>query len=328
MAGAPALGLDPIAQESGFSGFVQPGVGYLSIKSNMVARVLSFDMSEDRIDSLNREPGSQSTPMVMLPFKLAYTFEGSRTEVFVGTEVGDLLTFDVAQQVAIKHDFGGVGVIQAGVLFTGPIVEVWKDPYVTGQDRQDTNRDSAGGQLVWDRVFGSGLELGVAMRNVSIGDEESGEFLGLSGAQQQLLDRNGIDYRAWAGYLFRSGRHLLKPEISGTYGDLDGDAMASTGGDLKLTYLYQGDPIMVILNASVGYADYDERNPVFGKTRSDNRYGLSATAYYRNPWDWRLLGSGPMRFHVSAAYLVVDSNIDFYRQEALLAMTGIALVWR
>ena len=37
-----ATALDPIPQESGFSGFIRPGVGYLNFKSNMVASFLGL----------------------------------------------------------------------------------------------------------------------------------------------------------------------------------------------------------------------------------------------------------------------------------------------
>jgi hypothetical protein len=86
LAGAnSALALDPISQQSGFSGFVQPGVGYLSIESNTVAKVLSFELSDKRIDSIDDEPDSESTAIFTVPFKLAYTFASTRTEVFAGT---------------------------------------------------------------------------------------------------------------------------------------------------------------------------------------------------------------------------------------------------
>jgi hypothetical protein len=155
--------------------------------------------------------------------------------------VGDLLSFDTAQQLGVKQEIGSLGVLQAGLLFSG-IVRVWKDPP--------------------------------------------------------------------------------------SYEDLDGEAMANTGVDVQLTYLYDGDPITLVLNGYVGQADFDKSNPVFDKTREDDRYGASATVYYKNPWGWGLLGSEPMRFFVTGAYYAVDSNIDFYNQEAILGMGGVAFRWK
>ncbi len=322
-----ALALDPIATQSGFSGFIQPGAGYLSIESNTVAKVLSFDLSDKRINDLNDEPDSESTAIFTVPFKLAYTFAGSRTEIFLGTEVGDLLAFDTAQQLGVKQGIGSLGVLQAGLLFSGN-VRVWKDPFVTGQNRDDTSRQNMGGQLVWDKIFGSNLELEYSMRKVDIGSEKSGEFLGLTDSEQDRLDRNGTIHRASAGYGFKFGKHTLTPQIAIFSEDLDGEAMANTGADVQLTYFYGGDPVSLVLNGYVGQADFDKSNPVYAKTREDDRYGASATVYYKNPWGWTLLGSEPMRFFVTGAYYGVDSNIDFYNQEAILGMGGIAFRWK
>jgi opacity protein-like surface antigen len=320
--------LDPIPKQPGFSGYVQPGLGYLSIKSNMVAKVLSFDLSDQKISNLNDEPDSQSTMLFSLPFKLAYTFQGGRTQVFLGTEVGDLLSFDTAQQLAIKQDVGSLGVMQAGLLFSGS-TRVWKDPYVTGQNRDDTDRKNMGAQFTWDKMFGSNLELEYSIRKIDIGSEKSGEFLGLSNSDQDRLDRNGVVHQVSAAYQFTfAEKHRLTPEIALSYADLDGEAMANTGVDLKLNYTYLGDPVTLVLNGSIGQADYDKSNPIYGKTRDDDRYGVSATVYYKNPWGWKLFGSEPMQFYVTGAYSLTDSNIDFYTQEALLGMGGVAFRWK
>ena len=328
VAGSPASALDPISSQSGFSGYIQPGLGYLNIKSNTVAKVLSFDLSDQKISDLNDEPDSQSTVIFTVPFKLAYTFAGTRTEVFLGTDVGDLLSFDTAQQLGVKQGVGSLGVFQAGLLFSGN-VRVWKDPYVTGQNRDDTDRRNVGGQLVWDKIFGSDLELEYSLRKVDIGSEKSGQFLGLTNSEQDRLDRNGTVHSLSAGYGIKfGGNHRLTPQITLSYADLDGEAMANTGVDLQLRYIYDGDPITLVLNGYVGQADYDKSNPVFGKTRDDDSYGVTATVYYKNPWGWALFGSEPMKFFVTGAYTAVDSNIDFYNQEAVLGMAGIAFRWK
>jgi hypothetical protein len=142
------------------------------------------------------------------------------------------------------------------------------------------------------------------------------------------LDRNGTVHRASVGYAFKFGRNSLTPQVGIFSEDLDGEAMANTGVDVQLTYLYDGDPITLVVNGSVGQADFDKSNPVFGKTRDDDRYGAAATVYYKNPWGWGLLGSEPMRFFVTGAYYAVDSNIDFYNQEAILGMGGVAFRWK
>ena len=55
-----ANALEPVPKESGFSGFVRPGAGYINYKSNMVASFTGFKLSDDKTDSLTDSPDSQS----------------------------------------------------------------------------------------------------------------------------------------------------------------------------------------------------------------------------------------------------------------------------
>ena len=71
----------------------------------MVAKVLSFDLSDKKINDLNDEPDSRDRPCSSrCPSSSPTPFAGGRTQVFLGTEVGDLLSFDTAQQLAIKQE--------------------------------------------------------------------------------------------------------------------------------------------------------------------------------------------------------------------------------
>jgi hypothetical protein len=81
LSGSPAVALDPLPKQSGFSGYIQPRAGYLSIKSNTVAKALNFDLSDQRIGDLDDEPDSESTAIFTVPYKVAYTFAGTRTEL-------------------------------------------------------------------------------------------------------------------------------------------------------------------------------------------------------------------------------------------------------
>jgi len=324
----PVMALDPVPRSSGFSGFIQPGGGYLSIKSNTVAKVLSFDLSEKRISRLDDDPDAESGLIFTLPYRLAYTFAGTRTELFLGTEPGDLLALDTAQQLGIKQEMGAFGVWQAGLLFSDR-VKVWRDPYVTGESRDETGRKEMGVQLVWDKVLGSNFELEYSLRNIDLTNEASGRSLALTAAERDRLDRNGTVHRASAGYGVKLGnRHTLTPRVVLFYEDLDGEAMANSGVDLQLAYVYERDPVTLALSAYVGEADFEKGNPIYSKTREDDRYGATATVYYTNPWGWRFLGSEAMRFFVTGAYAVVDSNIDFYDQEAVVGLVGVAFRWK
>ena len=324
-----ARALEPIPSKSGFSGFIRPGVGYASYQSNMVASFTGFDLSDQNTSSLDEGPDSQSTAIALVPFALQYTFAGTATQLFLGTELTDLIRFDLAQQIGVKQGIGKFGLIQGGFLFSAIPVQVWEDPYVApNKDRKETDRDSYGGRLVWDRIFGSGLQLRYTYRNIDIQDEKSGQFFGLRSSKRDRLDRNGDRHVGEVLYTFRfADRHLLTPAFIYTRNDLDGEAMANDAYDFQLTYGYRGDPFTLTANGFYGQAEYDKENPIYNEDQEDDRWGLQATVYYKNPWNWRLFGSNPINFYISGAYVEIDANIDFYDQQAILATGGMMFKW-
>jgi len=324
----PAQALEPIPRESGFSGFFQPGGGYYRFKSNMVARLWTFELSDDQADSLNDNPDGKSGGIYLLTYSLGYTFAGTRTQVFVGTDLTDMIRLDYGQQVGVKQEIGSLGLLQGGILFNTIATEVWEDPYVVNKNRDETDRDTMGLRLTWDRIMGSQLQLQYSYRDIDINNEKSGEFLGLSPGDRKLLERDGDRHVVEALYRFNfAQKHQLAPSLIYSNDDRDGDAMSSDTLDLQLTYAYRADPFTFIANGFIGWADYDKRNPIFDKTQEDDRYGFGTSLYYKNPWGWKLFGSFPMNFYINAVVAEVDSNIDFYEQQVFFSTAGVIFRW-
>ncbi|MEJ2519378.1 MAG: DUF2860 family protein, partial [Desulfuromonadales bacterium] len=265
--------LDPFPKEAGFSGFVQPGVGYLNIKSNLVAKAGGSDLSNSQISSLGNKADSESTAIFTLPFKLAYTFDSLRTQIFLGSQLEDLARFDLVQKLGVMHDLGGIGVVEAGVLFSTFPTEVWQDPYVVNAPRQETDRSSLGVQFTLDKAFGSNFELQYSYRDIEFDRELSGQSpsLGLSLADQKLLDRNRKAHKATVLYHYRlSEKQRLTPSFSYSVDDGEGDAISGSGYFAQLTYFYSDDPVTLILNAGFGASEADARNPIFNKTEESD----------------------------------------------------------
>ncbi len=326
-----ASALDPIPQESGFSGFVRPGVGYLKYKSNMVASIQGFDLSKEKIDSRDDSPHSKTTALVTLPFTLAYTFASTRTQLFVGTDPTDLIRFDMSQQIGVKQGIGNFGILQGGFLFSGMPAKVWEDPYREGADRDDTKRKNTGVRLTWDRIFGSGFQVQYTYRKVDIDNEKSGASVGfLTNSDRKLLERDSDRSSVDVSYRWNIAKnHTLGPAFIYTHDDRDGKAMKNDAYDFQLTYAYinRNSPFSFTGNASIGQADYDKKNPIYDKTREDDNYGIQGTLYWQNPWKWGLLGSKPMNFFIGGAYAKTDANIDFYDQEAIMGNVGVLFRW-
>ena len=321
--------LEPIPNTAGFSGFVLPGFGYLDIESNMVAKIGNFDLSKRTINSRNSSPKSESNSIINLPFRLAYTFNNLKTQVFLGSDVIDLVRLDINQQIAIKQQINGFGMLQAGLLFSSIATEVWKDPYLENKRRSKTDRDVLGIRLVWDRILGSDFELTYTYRDIDIDHDRSGQSVrGLSPGQMKLLKRDSDEHSIQLLYSFKiRPKHRVAPSFTYRYDDCDGDALKNDQYIFQLTYAYLGDPFTLTFNGEIGWADYDKRNPIYRKKQNDDIYGANLALYYKNPWGWNLAGSKPMQFYLLGAYYERDADISFYEEEVTMITAGVMLRW-
>ena len=75
----------------------------------------------------------------------------------------------------------------------------------------------------------------------------------------------------------------------------------------SLNYRYDVEKFAFVLDGYYGYADYDKSNPIYGKTREDDRYGFGLLGFYK-----RFLGVEDLHLNLTVAINRGDSNIDFY----------------
>ena len=322
---SPAYAIEPIPAESGFSGFLSVGGGYSRVKSNMIAGNTFGSVGNRTVDSLTDSPDANSSGSLQFNYDLRYTFASTRTQIFLGTALEDALRYDFATQLGVSQELPGKNLVAASFLFSSIPTEVWKDPYVLYYKRSKTDRTSNGFRLAWDRIFGSELQLQYSYRNIDIDDEYSGYFLGLNPYQRNLLDRNGDVQRAEVLYrfFFDNKKHVIIPAVTYFDYNLDGDAMSNDGFDFQLSYGYNGDVISLVLNGYIGYADYDKRNLIYGKTRDDDRYGASLTAFYHKPFGWQAPFFKKTSLYFNTGYFDADSNIDFYDTSIFSAEAGL-----
>lgn len=324
-----ALAIDPVPQESGFSGFVRAGAGMLNYKSNMVAGNSLMDVGDEITNSLFAEPDSETSGMGMFNFELAYTFASTRTQITLGSQIEDIARLNLGQQLAVKQELPDKSILSVGLLFSSIPTEVWSDPYVVGLPRLETDRDSSGIRLVYDRILGSNFEVRYSYRKIELDREDSGAFLGLSPADRNRLRREGDNHTLDLSYRFRlSDRHRLVPSLTYFMEDLDGDAMSKSGVDFQLTYFFFNDPVTLILNGVIGASENDKNNPIYGKTQEDDRYALGAQFYYKNPFGWKPFGHEDFSVFAAGSYLLNDSDIDFYDTEVSTLTAGVLFVFK
>ena len=325
---------DPISNESGFSGYISAGVSNLEFKSNMVAgNALDKEISDNFIINLHEDPSRESTVIPMIDYNFKYTFASSQTELYLGTDLEDLLTFDGTTKLGVRRNFKDLGIIGASFLFSTFPATVWKDPYNTTFPRNDTDKTSLGAAFTWEEIAGSKFDLEVRFRNYEIdgGDMSgltapyAGEFPhNLSNLQlNNQLDREGDSTMLIATYDWQINEEShLKPSLRYTDYDLDGEAMQYKRTALKLDYVKTSEKWNFIVSASVGQDDYDHINPLFANEADSTAVGATFTVGYKNPFDW----SKKLSILATVSAYDNDSDIDFY--DTSITMTNLMFLYR
>lgn len=326
----PIYAIEKIPNESGFSGYANLGGAYARVKSNMIVGIKAYEVGKKRISSLDESPDAENTGLPVTNVEFRYTFAPQRAQVFFGNSLEDLLRLDTAGQIGFRQELGDASIVAAGFVFSSMPTEVWQDPYVVNEDREETDRTSKGGRLTWDRILGSDLQLEYTYRKIDIDTERSGTFLALSPEDASLLDRNGKQHTAEILYrFFRAEKtHRYIPSFRYIRDDLDGEAMGSDTYMFQFSYGYEGKIFAVVANAMISTSDYDKRHPIYNKTREDNDWGGSIMAFYRKPFGWKVPSFlKGWSLWVNGTYYKSDANIDFYDSSAEMYAAGVLFVF-
>ena len=315
-----------VPEGTGWSGFAQLSYSYNGIENNEVAGIGIGDYKEftpETINSVFNGPNEVTEGLPGFNFQLNYTLE-SRTQFFVGRELVDAVRFDFSQQAGVRQELADKSNISAAYLFSGIPTKVWEDPFVEGQKRGKTDRTADGLRLEYGRILGSPVHLQYSYRSIDIDKERSGQFLGLTAAEQKLLQRDGDQHQARVGYKFDLGsKESLVPELVYTLDDRDGDAVSAETWGVQLTYAKIGERFNLALTGSYDSADYDKRHPIYGKTREDDSWGVGGTLFDKSLL--RALGKDWWAT-ATAAYYEGDSNINFY--DSTLWTMAVGMMYR
>jgi hypothetical protein len=326
-AGYPILAAEKIPETSGFSGFVLFGVGAFNVESNLIVAgpPLAGDVGNDRIDSIFDRPSSQSAAATPLVGEFNYTFAKTRTQLFLGNRLEDILRLDVAFGLGVRQELPGDSILALSVLGTPLEMKVWSDPYVEGEDRVETKRDKPGARLRWERIFKTGLQFTATYRQFQHDQERSGDWLideaRLNPAEQPLLNRNGDVSILQLLYRIKVAKvHVFEPAVRYQKDNLDGAAMRNDGYALALTYLYLTPKLVLDVNLLYRDLGSDATHPVYDEVLEGKRYGVGFTAFYD------LFKKPGWRAWAGAEYFREDTSIEFFDAKASSVMFGA--IWR
>ena len=301
-----------IPQESGFSGLVNGGAGLWRVEDNMVKRIGFFKIGDSNISSIDDKPRSEYSVSPILNFNLRYTFASTRTQIFLGNQLEDLLRLDTATLLGVRQELPDQSIIGVSYIYSALVTEVYKDPYDTNGSRNGTDRNINGVRLSYDKILSTDLSFQYTYRNIDIKAERSGAAVFGSRSGRLIRDGDQHDLEFLYSYALEDGgmKHTFIPSFKYSRFDLDGSAMSNNFFSFRLNYRYDVEQFAISVNGYYGYADYDKSNPIYGKTREDDRYGFGVIGFYK-----RFLGVKGLALTANATINRQDSNIDFYDSE-------------
>lgn len=313
--------IEPIPETAGWSGFVTIGGGIADVKTNMVAGIDAYgiDLGEPKISSLSDDPDSRSIGLPQLNLNINYTF-ASRTQLFLGNSLEDVLQFDTATTLGARQQFADESIVEVALVSSPALspVQVWQDPYVVGENRKETDRTSRGLAIEYDRILGTGFGIRYTQRSIDIDKERSGAWLGLPADDAKLLDRDGDTKRLLLHYRFPAiGRNRFEIRLGRLSEDLDGKAMSGDQNELHVTHAYLGERFVMATNLYLSQETFDARNPVFDKKRRDDSWGVGFVLL-----DRQIFHSQHWWGQATLAWFEQDSNVNFYDAGSAMAMLG------
>jgi len=321
-----AQALTSIPTTSGWGGFILVGSGYISMQTNLVASgpvSLGRPSGYKNIESIFSSPVTKSYLGALFPTEINYTFAKSKTQLFLGNRVEDLIRMDIPFSLGVRQELKDSSILAFQVITT-PNVSLWKDPYAENVDRENTNIILPGVRLTWGRIFKTGLELAASYRFLNLDAERSGEALiqqnRLNPDLQHLLNREGKLLRLQALYALKINRHRIEPVIQYNSEFLDGEAMATKGYVFRVNYLYPTRKVIFDVNLNFGSRKAQAVNPIYNERFDAVRYGGVFAAFV----PIKLGKSNRWSVFTLAEYLTEDSNINFFDAQSYAILGGLS----
>lgn len=203
-----------------------------------------------------------------------------------------------------SYNVGQAGIIDTAAFFT-PFEEAWKNPYIIGVDREETDTTKYGFRVGLNRIMGTGFRAQLVYLYDSIEDDVIGGLF-------PELARDGSVYSLNLNYSHYVGKKLeLRPRVSVRKGDYDGEANSFTKYKIDFEARYKTGQWLIVPRVYFSHSDFDEKDPIFDNTRDNNSYGVGLLTTYIAPFNME-------KWSVTCLVDMSkgDSNIDFYDTES------------
>lgn len=301
----PTLASAELAQ-SGFSGEIALIAGQKTQESNF-----NTEENAQKSGRLN-STGDSETQAILAPLgSVKYTYgHGNNQQLFFGTSRDDIAVGDLALEIGYRQKFADNTIMSLAFIPTLVGGETWRNPYVTNQERQETDIQGDAFSASFDNIMGSGFSAQIGIFNSEVDDEESA---------YASLDRDGQGLYSKLAYAIPfTQQGKLISAVKYTSFDADGDAMSFDQYGLKITL--QKAIGRHLFSSSIGYdkARYDESNPVFDKELEEEQFSALVAYEYVDIMNWK--NWSLISF---AGFDYTSANIDFYEEREFITSVGV-----
>lgn len=303
-----------LAPSEGFSGNFSVLAGFYSDSSN-----LSTEQNSNQTNNVT-EGDSENQGLLGFLGTVQYTFGESLThQVYAGTTREDIATGTIAFEIGYRHQFSGGTILDFSVLPTLISGNAWSDPYAVGVNRSETDVKGNVGRLQLTNIGGTGFRTDFAIGESDVDDELSGTQ-SLTVEDAALLDRERSYVYAKIGYPFilPNQAGVFVPSMVYFNSDAEGGALSFDSYGLELNYAKRIGRHGFVVTLDANDRQYDEPNPIYGKAREENEYGAFLAYEFGG-----LMGYEDWSFITLLGLRSIDSNIDFYNSEQVLASVGV-----
>ena len=294
----------PDGAEPGFSGRLQCGAFFMQTDSQ-----LSAEGTNRRTDGLDGPADTHEIISGLASVFLHYQFKGG-SAIYAGNplEVGE--GFALAAGVSRPM---GAGTLDVAMIWL-PIQEVWKNPYQTGSARVKTDVDAYGLRVQLQEVAGTPWEVTYNIGRIDIEDDEIGDL-------EDDLKRSGWTHELGVQYTLPLKPYVsLSPELSCTYGDIEGRSNSYHGIKLGVQVQRVRPPWVLIGLMSGFHHQYQKTHPLFDKTRQESGITTFAQVMRLN-----LFGMERLFASFGAGYVRSHANIDFFNSQTVIGLGSVGI---
>jgi len=292
---------------SGFSGTLATGLIFIDNGGN-----LSPSGSKKSISTLDSAaPRQLSTIPILLP-ELSYRFGGnSKFSWYFNTYAPLEEAGDFALSTGVGYEYPDCAFFRIGVFYI-PFAEVWENPYLLNQARTETDVSSWGAHLAIDRILNSKLAVSFAVLSEDVDHDNLATLF-------PDLARDGEVYDLSLGYkLFSDSAFPIRPKLSLRTGEYDGASTSYVKVKTEISGTYVAGRYTFVPSIYYSYKEHDEKDPVFGSTRSENGFGVDLAVTYDG-----LFGIESMGLLGIVGYSRGEANLTFYDTESLVCGLGL-----